>query len=145
MNSPIAVCGPCTCSDDCVKDHISVQYYDGPPFTTGLRDPCCNTSDFACIPMTCCGPPVIFSYETKKCGISLAQCDGVAIYMSPCNVWNLKKWLIFGKPCYMEYALPYTVPLTCAILPPVQWFSVFRRICSVSSRVGVANPSLFGY
>lgn len=116
-----------------------MAYFDGPPFVTGLRDPCCNASDFACIPMTCCGPPVIFSFEKKMCCglISLAQCDGVSIYMSPCNMWNLKKWLVCGKPCYMEYAMPYTVPLTCV---KVVLFSIYHCLVGfVACLVGAAR------
>ena len=124
-NEPYGLCGPATCSDACVSDFITVNYFDQAPFTTGLRDPCCQASQFACIPMTCCGPPVIFSHETMCCCcISEANCkvcclvEGVTIKTSPCNCWGCKSYICFGKPCYLEQSAALTYPLTCATFSP---------------------------
>ena len=129
-NEPYGLCGPATCSDACVSDFITVNYFDQAPFTTGLRDPCCQASQFACIPMTCCGPPVIFSHETICCCcISEANCkvcclvEGVTIKTSPCNCWGCKSCCgipnpCCGKPCYLEQSAALTYPLTCATFSP---------------------------
>lgn len=129
-NVPYGICGPITCSDDCVKDNITVHYFDSAPFKTGLRDPCCQENDCACIPMTCCGPPVIFSHRKQYCcGLCCcASCEGAAIRSTPCSVWNCKTYIICGKPCYLEYAEDFfELPLTCAT-PPSVVFSLSPRV-----------------
>ena len=57
------------------------------------------------IPVTCCGPPVIYSKEPKLCGlVSLAPCCGVPIYYAPTNCFGLKTYLCCGQPCYTSCA-----------------------------------------
>ena len=57
------------------------------------------------IPVTCCGPPVIYSKEPKCCGlVSLAPCCGVPIYYAPTNCFGLKTYLCCGQPCYTSCA-----------------------------------------
>jgi hypothetical protein len=132
-NIPYGICGPITCSDDCVKDNITVHYFDSAPFKTGLRDPCCQENDCACIPMTCCGPPVIFSHEKQYC-CGLCCCasrEGVAIRSTPCSVWNCKTYIICGKPCYLDYAEDFfELPLACAT-PPSVVFSLSPRVYGI--------------
>ena len=86
-NTPYDLCGPCTCSDKCVYDYTVVTYFDRSPFRTS------STSQTCFIPMTCCGPPVIYSAEKKCCGGALSSegFAGVPVYAAPCNMLNLKK------------------------------------------------------
>merc|ERR1711879_694566 len=59
------------------------------------------------IPMTCCGPPVIY---VKKpfccCVIDMTEYFGESIMASPSSWCNLKKYLCFGGPCYTQCAYP---------------------------------------
>ena len=86
-NTPYDLCGPCTCSDKCVYDYTIVTYFDRSPFRTS------STSQTCFIPMTCCGPPVIYSAEKKCCmgALSSEGYAGVPVYAAPCNMLNLKK------------------------------------------------------
>lgn len=105
-NFPIGACGPCTCNDQCVVDQVSTTFFDRVPFRSGVA--------CMCIPMTCCGPPVLFSKEPKCCAglVSTAKCYGVPILASPCNLWGCKEWICIGKPCYLRYAYDVTGPLS---------------------------------
>jgi hypothetical protein len=65
------------------------------------------------IPLTCCGPPVIFSRELFliNCGpnecISLDPCFGTPIKAAPCNLCDLKAFLCCGPPCYGAWSFPF--------------------------------------
>ena len=88
----------CLMNDEaCLSDVVSVFFYDKPPFTTG---------NFLCIPLTCCGPPVISSYNPKFLCIDCAPCVGSQILVSPCNCYGLKSYIICGNPCYTKCACP---------------------------------------
>lgn len=105
-NFPVGACGPCTCNDQCVIDQVSTTFFDRVPFRSGVG---CK-----CIPMTCCGPPVLFSLEPKCCMgcVSMAKCYGVPIMASPCNLWGCRSYVCIGKPCYLKYAYDLTGPLS---------------------------------
>ena len=78
---------------------------DRQPFRAGM---CCLM-----IPVTCCGPPVIYAKEPKCCGlVSLAPCCGVPIYYAPTNCFGLKTYLCFGQPCYTSCAAKLVGGLT---------------------------------
>ena len=65
------------------------------------------------IPVTCCGPPVIYAKEPKCCGlVSLAPCCGVPIYYAPTNCFGLKTYLCVGQPCYTSCAAKLVGGLT---------------------------------
>ena len=63
---PLAPLAYLTANENCVMDMIRVQYYDRMP----TRSPMCCF----CIPLNCCGPPVIFSKSPRfycaSCGYS---------------------------------------------------------------------------
>lgn len=92
-NFPFALCCICTPDGRCVADRVTVVYFDKQPISAGL---CCF-----CIPMTCCGPPVIYSKEERFCYnmISCEKCKGVPIYAAPCNFFGLKQYVCCGEPC----------------------------------------------
>ena len=141
QNKPVAACGPLTCSDGCVVDHITVLYFDQPPFTTGLSDPCCRqgheacrcncpcevcpgvtTIECACIPIDCCGRPVIFSHQEASCCCSCyissmicgSYCNELRIRHAPCSMWNCRECFCCccGDPCYLRCSNALTWPLT---------------------------------
>ena len=68
------------------------------------------------IPVTCCGPPVIFAKEPKCCGlVSLAPCFGVPVYYAPTNCFGLKTYLCCGQPCYTSCAAGLVAPSTAVV------------------------------
>ena len=106
-NYPIGICGCLTPDDVCVKDNISVIYFDKQPVRAGMI--------CLCIPATCCGPPVIYSKEDKFCynQFSCAPFKGVPVYAAPCNCHGLKSYCgCCGEPCYLNYGYDLTGPLT---------------------------------
>lgn len=92
-NFPIALCGVMTPDSKCVMDRVTVIYFDKQPVSAGL---CCY-----CIPMTCCGPPVIYSMEEKFC-CNMISCEpfkGVPVYAAPCDFFGVKQKICCGEPC----------------------------------------------
>merc|ERR1719329_726359 len=54
------------------------------------------------VPMTCCGPPVIYASKPMCCCcIDVTSCFGESIGYAPCNCYGMKKYLCCGGPCYM--------------------------------------------
>ena len=49
VNSPMPICGPCTCDDKCVNDRITVYPYDRLPTRVGMC--------WWCIPVSPGSPP----------------------------------------------------------------------------------------
>jgi hypothetical protein len=78
-----------------------MAFYDKPPFRSGMC--------FYCLPCTCCGPPVIFSYNPKCFCIDLTPCFGSSIQAAPCSCFNLKIGLCMCNPCYTlcSFAIMY--------------------------------------
>jgi len=97
-NFPLSPC--CCLLDDekCMVDMPFVSFYDKPPARVGM---CCY-----CIPLTCCGPPVIFSFKPKCCCMDMDECCGTQIKAAPCNCFGLKCCLCFGNPCYVNCSIP---------------------------------------
>ena len=94
------VWAPLLCLTDdekCMTDQVSVYFYDKPPFRTGM---------LLCIPLTCCGPPVIFSNTPKFLCIDCAPCFGSQVMVAPFNCFGLKAYLCCGNPCYTQCAYP---------------------------------------
>lgn len=85
----------CLTQDICIVDMIRVNYFDKPFHVAGTADPPC-----CCIPCTCCGPPVIYSFTPKTCGIDCSSCCGQKVKHAPCNLFGCKQYLICGNPCY---------------------------------------------
>lgn len=99
INMPIAPLGCCTVNENCIHDWTTVMYFDRQP----VRSPMCCF----CIPLNCCGPPVIFTKHPKCCCcIDFTPCIGEALMVSPCSCCNLKAYLCCGEPCYVTCALP---------------------------------------
>ena len=96
-NYPVAPCGPCT-QEICIIDCVSTLYYDRPPTRSGM---CCW-----CIPITCCGPPVIFSSTPRCLCLDLSGCCGQEIRAAPCNLYGCKICLCCGNPCYTTCSYP---------------------------------------
>jgi hypothetical protein len=90
----------CTSRDICVTDSITTWYFDRKPFRSGYC--------LYCIPMTCCGPPVIFSRKPMCCCIDMSNCYGQIILTTPHSCCGLKTFCCFGTPCYVSGALPLT-------------------------------------
>jgi hypothetical protein len=84
-----------------VDDLCKSTFYDRPPTRVGM---CCF-----CIPCTCCGPPVIFSYSPKCCTIDCSDNCGQQIKAAPCNCFGLKTFLCCGNPCYVNCSYPLLV------------------------------------
>ena len=63
---PLAPLAYLTANENCVMDMIRVQYYDRMPTRSAM---CCF-----CIPLNCCGSPVVFSkshrFYCASCGYS---------------------------------------------------------------------------
>jgi len=94
------VWAPLLCLTDdekCMTDQVAVFFYDKPPFRTGM---------LLCIPLTCCGPPVIFSNTPKFLCIDCAPCFGSQVMVAPFNCFGLKAYLCCGNPCYTQCAYP---------------------------------------
>ena len=109
MNTAMAPCF-CLCDDEkYMIDNVKTMYYDKPPFRSGM---CCH-----CIPCTCCGPPVIFSFKPKILGIDTSDYYGSQIKIAPSNIFNLKLCICCLNPCY--------------------------TLCSTPAAVGVKNPDVF--
>lgn len=101
MNFPLAPFGCFTCNEMCVVDMITTIYYDRQPFRSGM---CCF-----CIPITICGPPVIFA--VKPANLLCINCSdwyGQSINSAPCNFFGLRQFICFGTPCYTKCAIPIT-------------------------------------
>jgi len=98
MNLPIAPCLCCCDNEKYMVDQTYLYFYDKPPFRTGM---CCYV-----VPLTCCGPPVLFSYKPKCCCFDLSSCYGEQIMAAPCNCGNCKKYLCCGNPCYVSCSRP---------------------------------------
>ena len=81
----------------CLSDMVTVFFYDKPPFTTG---------NYCCIPLFCCGPPVMYSYNPKCCCCDWTPCYGSQILAAPCNCYGLKMCICCGNPCYTCCAVP---------------------------------------
>ena len=81
----------------CLSDMVTVFFYDKPPFTTG---------NYCCIPLFCCGPPVMYSYNPKCCCCDWTPCYGSQILAAPCNWYGLKMCICCGNPCYTCCAVP---------------------------------------
>lgn len=89
----------CFCDDEkCMVDMPFISFYDKPPTRVGM---CCF-----CIPLTCCGPPVIFSFKPKCLCMDMDECCGTQIKAAPCNCFGLKCCLCFGNPCYTACSVP---------------------------------------
>mmetsp|Transcript_68404 Transcript_68404/g.149369 ORF Transcript_68404/g.149369 Transcript_68404/m.149369 type:complete len:219 (-) Transcript_68404:406-1062(-) len=98
-NMPCAPYGCCTTDEKCMVDRTSMTFYDRQPTRTGMF---CFV-----IPMTCCGPPVIFVQKPYICCcIDVSEYFGTTIMASPTSVCNLKKYLVCGGPCYKCCAAP---------------------------------------
>ena len=98
INFPLAPFGCCTANELCVTDIISTVYFDRSPFRSGMI--------CFCIPITCCGPPVIFVKKPAMACCDLSPYFGQTLMAAPCNVWGLRQYCIFGEPCYMQCAYP---------------------------------------
>jgi hypothetical protein len=97
VNYPIApFC--CLTTELCIGDRIQTFYFDKPPSRSGL---CCGV-----VPMTCLGPPVIFSSKPKCFSFDLTWLFGEKIRSSPCNCFGLKAYLCCGNPCYVRASAP---------------------------------------
>ena len=84
MNQPIAPF-MCLTQDICIADCTQVWYFDKPFHVSGPAP-----APFCCLPFTCCGPPVIYSFTPKFLCIDLSSCFGQQIKQAPCNCFGLK-------------------------------------------------------
>eukprot|EP00657_Telonema_sp_P-1_P012908 TRINITY_DN97_c0_g1_i1.p1 TRINITY_DN97_c0_g1~~TRINITY_DN97_c0_g1_i1.p1 ORF type:complete len:244 (-),score=51.60 TRINITY_DN97_c0_g1_i1:125-856(-) len=97
MNIPIGTCGCLTSSDYCVFDRIFVYYFDKQPH----RSATCTCCSFpTCIPLTCCGPPVIYGKRGCEC------CCGESLLAAQHNCCGCKRCLCCGSPCYEDCGFP---------------------------------------
>jgi hypothetical protein len=103
MNHPIApFC--CLTTPICIADAIATFIYDKPPMRSGPAPaPCC------CIPCTCCGPPVMFSYNPKCCCIDCKDNCGSMVKVAPANFYGCKQYVCCGQPCYTSCSIPLLV------------------------------------
>jgi hypothetical protein len=92
----------CLTMDICLIDNAYTAYYDKPPFRVGpCAPPCC------CVPLTCCGPPVIFSFKPVVCCVGCGNTLGTQLFASPCNCFGFKSYLCCGNPCYVNFKAPF--------------------------------------
>jgi len=92
-NIPAALCYCLTCSEVCVVDRIGKAFFDRKPTRTGMV---CY-----CIPVTCCGPPVIYVRNPHCCGcIPIQSCAGEYITRAPANCHNAQWFICCGWRCY---------------------------------------------
>ena len=98
MNFPLAPFGCFTCNELCVTDMVQTVYFDRQPFRSGMA--------CFCVPLTCCGPPVIFLKKPAFLCVDLSPYCGQQLMAAPCNVWGCKQNIIFGEPCYLQCAVP---------------------------------------
>jgi len=104
MNKPIAPFGICTCSEKCIVDQVSTAYFDRAPHRVGM---CCYV-----IPLTCCGPPVMYTLEPTCCGCcSTESCFGHTLKAAPCNCFGLRTYICCGQLCYESYGVPFLAGL----------------------------------
>eukprot|EP00930_Biecheleria_cincta_P099246 TRINITY_DN90885_c0_g1_i1.p1 TRINITY_DN90885_c0_g1~~TRINITY_DN90885_c0_g1_i1.p1 ORF type:complete len:221 (+),score=20.83 TRINITY_DN90885_c0_g1_i1:49-711(+) len=100
MNHPIAPFCCCT-TPICIADSVTTFFYDKPPFRAGpCGPPCC------CVPCTCCGPPVMFSYNPKCCCIDLKDMCGSQVKVAPANLYGCRSCICLGQPCYVNCSVP---------------------------------------
>lgn len=88
----------CLSTEICLADNVSTYYFDRAPTRSGIA--------YYCIPVTCCGPPVIYVENPKCFCMDLAPYQGQKIMASPCNLFGAKTYICCGNPCYMAYGMP---------------------------------------
>jgi len=131
-NTPMAPFGMCTTEEKCMVDVTWMRFYDRQPMRTGMF--CCV------IPMTCCGPPVIY---VKKpyccCCIDVSDCFGTSIMASPSSWCNVKKYLCCGGPCYSCCAKP----LFSGIKDGEQFLRTWdKALRAYAARTGIDNDEM---
>ena len=97
LSHPLAPCLCCT-QEICLFDMVSVSYFDRQPTRSGM---CCM-----CIPLICCGPPVIFASTPRCLCIDLSQFCGQQVKAAPANLFGLKQGICCCNPCYVNCSYP---------------------------------------
>jgi hypothetical protein len=97
FNKPCSCYLCCTTSEKCVGDKVTVRYFDRLPARSGT---CCF------IPITCCGPPVIFASVPRICCVDLSDCCGQQIMAAPCNLYGCRPLCFCGPRLYRICSCP---------------------------------------